>query len=66
MIPPALWIVDNPHGQRQFYAALFVRGGVVVRTAPILYYMRGWNTDRVRAYCQRRNWRLIITDSTGN
>jgi len=33
---------------------------IIAETAPILSYMRGWQIERVRAYCKRRGWRIEV------
>jgi hypothetical protein len=39
-------------------AGLIIRRGSVVRTAPILKFMRGWPSWRVYTYAKTRNWQL--------
>lgn len=47
--------IDAPH----FYAAVLLdSSGIVIRAAPILKYMLGWSETRVRAYAQRKGWKL--------
>lgn len=36
------------------------KNDVVVRTAPILKYMRGWETGRVLAYAEKKGWKANI------
>jgi hypothetical protein len=53
MNDPRLIRVSAPH---------FVAGAVlndrdiVVFTAPIISYMKGWTSDKVRQYCERKGW----------
>ncbi|WGR91706.1 hypothetical protein MTX26_15010 [Bradyrhizobium sp. ISRA443] len=52
-------VIDAPH----FYAAVvFDRTRLVIRTAPILRYMIGWDRVRVLAYARARGWRAIERD----
>lgn len=39
-----------------FCAGIEHKDGVVVRTAPILKYMLGWNGRQVADYCRKRGW----------
>jgi len=48
------WQVTAPH----LCAGLLVLDGRVLRTAPIVAYMRGWSLALVRAYCKRKGWTL--------
>lgn len=34
---------------------------IVVRAAPILHYMVGWNKETVFAYCRKKNWKCVET-----
>jgi len=45
--------IDAPH----FYSVLGVRGGVVVKAAPIVAWMKGKSVREVTAYCKRKGWR---------
>jgi hypothetical protein len=44
--------IEAPH----FVAGIEARDGRVVRTAPILAYMLGWDGARVAQYAKRRGW----------
>lgn len=44
--------IDAPH----FCAAVVVENGVVVRAAPILRYMLGWDRAKVLGYAKRKGW----------
>jgi hypothetical protein len=48
-------IIDAPH----FYAAVVLDGERVVRTAPILKYMEGWDYRYVLSYTRRKRWKVI-------
>ena len=52
--------ITAPH----FCAGLETRAGVVQRAAPIIKYMRGWETWRVRDYCAGKNWKLKLLSVT--
>src|SRR3546814_6949836 len=39
-----------------FVAGVETENGVVIRAAPILSYMRGWEADRVLSYAVRKDW----------
>lgn len=45
--------VDAPH----FCAGLVITDDVVTEAAPILKYMLGWNTERVRGYIRKKGWK---------
>ena len=45
--------IEAPH----FVAGIEARAGRVVRAAPILAYMLGWDGARVAQHAQRRGWR---------
>lgn len=32
--------------------------------APIIWYMRGWPYKKVKAYCDKRGWRLSVHNAT--
>lgn len=34
--------------------------GVVIRAAPILRYMLGWNSKRVHKYCHVKDWHISV------
>jgi hypothetical protein len=46
-----------------FCAGLIMRNGKVVRAAPIIKYMKGWNIVRIRQYAARRNWTVERVES---
>jgi hypothetical protein len=52
MVVDPLIIIDAPH----FYAAVVLRCDVVIRAAPILKYMMGWSSERVKQYARRKGW----------
>ena len=44
--------IEAPH----FVAGLDAEGGRVVRAAPIVRYMIGWDGRRVARYCASKGW----------
>jgi hypothetical protein len=34
--------------------------GIVIKAAPILKYMVGWNSKRVHEYCRVKNWSIVV------
>ena len=44
--------IDAPH----FVAGLEAEGSHVVRAAPILRYMTGWDGRQVATYCATKGW----------
>lgn len=44
--------VTAPH----FCASVVCRDYKVVRTAPILKYMKGWGLKSIERYCKRKMW----------
>lgn len=44
---------------KSFCAGLVARDGKVVRAAPIIGYMVGWDGGRVAAYCKKKGWRWV-------
>lgn len=55
-----LYQITAPH----FCAGLVVRERHVMKPAPILSYMRGWELAEVRDYCRRKGWRVVeVTDA---
>lgn len=44
--------ITAPH----LVAGLQARDGRVVRAAPILRYMLGWDGSRLADYCERKGW----------
>jgi hypothetical protein len=47
-----------------FTCGIVVSNKVVIEAAPIVKYMVGWETERVRNYCDKRGWKYDkITDS---
>jgi hypothetical protein len=43
-----------------FVAALEIEDDKVVNAAPIVKYMMGWSTQRVRNYAHSKNWKLDV------
>jgi hypothetical protein len=52
--------IDTPH----FYAGIVVRGDKVIEAANIVRYMRGWSREKVRAYCERKGWKVSVVSVT--
>ena len=50
--------IDAPH----FYAAVVIKNGLVIKTAPILKYMYGWSQDKIFNYTQAKGWKTIIVE----
>jgi hypothetical protein len=48
----ALGRIEAPH----FVAGIVFRDRIAVDAAPIVKYMHGWSVERVRDYCQRKEW----------
>ena len=46
-----------------FCCGIILKNNVVVKTAPIVEYMRGWSLREVVAYCNYRKWRILKTDA---
>jgi len=44
--------ITAPH----FCAGLVMRDGFIVKTAPILKYMRGWSYAKMVLYCAKKQW----------
>lgn len=45
---------------KRFVAGLVLRDDVVVETAPILRFMKRWSRERVRDYCKRWGWEIVV------
>jgi hypothetical protein len=43
-----------------FCAGIELRGIVVIRTAPILRYMKGWTRYKVEQYSTRKGWQYNV------
>lgn len=39
-------------------AVIFDEKDIVKETAPILFYMNNWSLDRVKSYCNSKNWEI--------
>lgn len=52
--PERTYQIIAPH----FCAGLVVRERHVVKPAPIVKYMRGWEMTLVRAYAHQRGWKV--------
>jgi hypothetical protein len=56
-----LLMIDAPH----FCCGVVFRENQVIRAAPIVHYMRGWNADRLKRYCAKRGWRVEAVSLNG-
>jgi hypothetical protein len=52
--PESLLTIDAPH----FYCGVLRNNDRVIRAAPIVRYLLGWNADRLKRYCAKRGWRI--------
>ena len=43
-----------------FCAAVVTKDATVIRTAPILKHMNGWSIERVKAYANKKGWKLHL------
>ena len=59
--PEILFMIDAPH----FTCGVIVRHGRVIRAAPIVHYLTGWDRDRVQRYARRRGWQVEEVLLTG-
>jgi len=51
-----LVVIDSGY----FYAGLIAEvGGLVLCSAPILKYMIGWDSRKVKDYCDIKKWKII-------
>ncbi len=57
----SLLVIDAPH----FYCGVVLRDEQVIRAAPIVCYLTGWNLDRVQRYAQRRGWQVETIPRNG-
>lgn len=48
--------IDAPH----FCAGAELYNGFVVKVAPIIKYMKGWDINRVVSYCNKKKWKWEI------
>lgn len=58
--PARLFRIDNPY-RRKFCAGVLVhpRTGLIVKTAPILYWTRGKPISWLIRYCQSEGWEIL-------
>jgi hypothetical protein len=56
MMREILAVVDAPH----FYAGIVLHDDRVVEAADIVKYMRRWSRDRVRDYCDKKDWKVSV------
>ena len=50
--------ISGRDSKGEFTAGIVTSMGRVMRTAPKLAYMRGWDIVRVRERCQEKGWSL--------
>lgn len=53
--------IDAPH----FCAGIVARNGRVIEAAHTVKYMKGWDGERVAAYCRKKGWtweRIVTLD----
>jgi len=60
-LPESLLAIDAPY----FYCGVIVRNGRVIKTAPIVHYLSGWDLNRVQRYAQRRGWQIEAVPLNG-
>ena len=48
--------IDAPH----FFAGVVLWDDKVVEAADIVKYMRRWSRSRVRDYCSRKGWKIVV------
>ena len=48
--------ITAPH----FCAAVVMEGDKVIRCAPIVSYMKGWNTNALVTYCRHKGWQCEV------
>ena len=53
--------IEAPH----FVAGALLEDGRVVRAAPILRYVVGWDVVRLLEYAERKRWRASLSDDEG-
>jgi hypothetical protein len=54
---------DTPK-RKGFNCAIVLRNDVVIQTAPIVKYMKGWHRDRVRTFCANAGWKVTVIHQT--
>ena len=59
--PESLLAIDAPY----FYCGVIVCNSRVIKTAPSVPYLLGWDLDRVQRYAQRRGWRVEAVPLNG-
>ena len=50
--------ISGRDSKGEFTAGLVTSLERVIKTAPKIAYMRGWNMKRVREHCQAKGWAL--------
>jgi hypothetical protein len=54
MKPKTLYVIQAPH----FYAGIVFQDEIVVESAPIISYMKGWSREKVEQYVQHKHWHI--------
>ena len=54
-------MIDAPH----FCCGVVLRGDRVIRAAPIVRYLLGWNVRRLTRYGEEQGWRIEIATPSG-
>lgn len=45
-----------------FCVGIILEEGVCTEAAPIVKYMINWNRDKIRDYCNKKEWRIKIVN----
>lgn len=48
--------INAPH----FFAGVVLWDDKVVEAADVVKYMRRWSRSRVRDYCSRKGWKIVV------
>lgn len=51
--------IEGKDRSGEFTCGLELRDHIVVRAAPKVRFMMGWQSSRVHQYCTRRGWRHV-------
>ena len=52
--------IDAPH----FNCGVVLLDYCVIKAAPIVKYMHGWQRNNVREYCRKKGWRVSVIRET--
>lgn len=53
--------IDLRISSEYFVCGASIRNNYVVEAAPIISYMKKWDSTKVFQYCKKKNWSLEIT-----